>query len=189
MAAANIRTVPPRSTDLRPCSNAEGAPAAPNPQLSAQVITQYWPKLSKKAAALMIAKYGPPGYLDDDRLIWCDNGPWKRTIVHREGNRGRFMTRSAAFLEQVVSYHVPLGKFTELERFDPRLAPNRSLAELSMRSESEQTNFLVLNLADEIIVGLKNAKEARRFYAQASEMSKSGRSSPYTKTLRYQMKE
>jgi len=168
--------------------DAEGGPAAPNPQLSAQVITQYWPKLPKKAAALMIAKYGNPGYLDNDSLIWCDNGPWKRTIVHREGNRGRFMTRSAAFLEQVVSYRVPLGKFAELERFDPRLVPNRSLEEITMRSESEQTNFLVLNLADEIIVGLKDAKEAKRFYAQALEMAKSGKSSPYTKTLRYQMK-
>ena len=159
-------------------------PAITNRRMPVQVITQDWPEQSKKVAAITVAKYGEPDSTDDNSLIWYDKSPWQRTIVHREGNRS--LTGSDAVLEQAVNYLVPLAKFKELELFEPRLTPNRTRNELSMRSESEPMNFLAINLADEIIVGWKGVDEAKDFSAQVSKLAKSGKSSPYLEGLRFQ---
>lgn len=158
----------------------ETEPAITNRRMPVQVITQDWPERSKKIAVVMVEKYGQPDSADDNCLIWHGKGPWKRTIVHRQG------ARPDAVLEQAVNYRVPLAKFKELELFEPRLSPNRTRNELSMRSESEPMNFLAVNLADEIIVGWKGADEARGFSAQISKLAKSGKSSPYLEGLRFQ---
>jgi hypothetical protein len=165
----------------------EGPPSAADRQLAVLAITRDWPASSKKAASLMIEKYGQPDGYAADSLTWYDNGPWQRTIVHREGYRDRSLKRPEAVLQQAVGYRVPLAKFKELERFDPRLVPNRTRNELSMRSESEPVNFLAMNLADEIIMGWNDVDGARRFYDQVSELAKSGKSSPYMESLRFQL--
>ena len=156
-------------------------------QSAVQAITRGWPAPSQEAAAVMIEKYGRPDGYDDNSLAWYDNGPWLRTIVHRDGYRDRSLARPEAVLQQTVGYRVPLVKFEELERFDPRLVPNRTRGELSVRSESEAVNFLVMNLADEIIMGWNDVDGAKRIYAQVSALAKSGKSSPYMEGLRFQL--
>jgi hypothetical protein len=164
----------------------EGALPVTNRQSPSQAITQNWPSLSRKIAAVMVEKYGQPDDYDDNNLTWYDNGPWKRTIVHREGYRNQHMGGPDTVLQQSVNYRVPSGKFKDLEQFDPRLSPNRPRNELSMSSESEQINFLAINLADEIIVGWKSADEARSSYTRISTLAKFGKSSPYMEGLRFQ---
>jgi catechol 2,3-dioxygenase-like lactoylglutathione lyase family enzyme len=38
---------------------------------------------------------------------------------------------------------------------------------MGARCDAEEANFLTLNLAHEIIIGVKGVEEARRFYAEA----------------------
>jgi hypothetical protein len=169
----------------------EGAPPNPDRQLTeeslpAQVITQGWPEFSRTISAVIIDKYGQPDTYAYDSLTWYDKGPWKRIIVHRDGYQRQSLARPDAVLEQVVRHRVPPGKLKDLHLFDPLLVADLTWNELSVRSESEQVNFLTLNLADEIIAGVKSGDEARRTYAQMSELAKSGKSSPYMKGLRFQ---
>lgn len=42
-----------------------------------------WPSRPKLAAYRMIGKYGMPQEATPMRLVWHNNGPWKRTIVTR----------------------------------------------------------------------------------------------------------
>src|SRR5256885_8514836 len=62
-----------------------------------------WPQLSKSAAHRMIEKYGVPDDVGRKALVWNDNGPWKRTVVHRDGARD--------VLEQTAGYHVGNDRF------------------------------------------------------------------------------
>ncbi|MCA1625858.1 MAG: hypothetical protein LC778_19080 [Acidobacteria bacterium] len=43
-------------------------------------ITADWSAMSKAAAEEIVGKYGPPNEAIPSRLIWYNNGPWKRTI-------------------------------------------------------------------------------------------------------------
>src|SRR3989339_895773 len=88
-------------------------------------------------------------------------------------------------LEQTVHYRVPLSKFEELSRFDSRVVANRSRNELASISDSEKMNFLALNLADEIVIGWRNAAEARFLHDQVSKLAQSGKSSPHLEGLQF----
>jgi hypothetical protein len=62
---------------------------------------------------------------------------------------------------------------------------DRTRNELSFRSDSEKKNFLALNLADEIISNWKDADSARQAFAEAVNLSRAGKSSPYMEGLRF----
>ena len=68
---------------------------------------------------------------------------------------------------------------SDLKRFDARLEVSAIRGQLSARSESETTNFLVVNLADEIITNARGVKDARDFYSKTVRLSKAGKWSPY----------
>lgn len=62
-----------------------GKSDAPKPtQESVSQIIESWPSTAKFAAKTTIEKYGPPAEATPTRLIWFNNGPWKRTIVNKE---------------------------------------------------------------------------------------------------------
>ena len=50
----------------------------------AKKIIEQWPATSKMAAENTITFYGPPNEATPSRLIWYNNGPWKRTIAYRD---------------------------------------------------------------------------------------------------------
>lgn len=50
-----------------------------------KALIKDWPPMSVKAAEQTLDKYGPPNEATASRLIWFDNGPWKRTICYRDG--------------------------------------------------------------------------------------------------------
>jgi hypothetical protein len=157
-----------------------------SPVMTAETLIRDWPKPARNAALMMIDKYGQPNDLNDDSLVWRGNGPWKRTIVHRAGLPGPRERRDDV-LQQIVTYRVPLNKFPELARFDDRLVMDRTRNELSFRSDSEKKNFLALNLADEIVSNWKDAQSARQALAEGMDLSRAGKSSPYTEGLRFRV--
>lgn len=146
---------------------------------TAQATILDWPAYSRLAARALIEKYGDPVRFDDDRLVWSETGPWSRIVVSRDAPRGLFARGGRDVVEQSIWYFVPDDKIAELQRFDDRLTWDMPTGQLSSRAESEELNFLALNLADEIVDGKRTPEDARDFYRKTIALSESGKSSPY----------
>lgn len=151
---------------------------------AAEGMIRAWPRFAQAAARLMIEKYGQPDVCNEDSLVWRNNGPWKRTIVHRHGLPGP-RPRQNDVLQQVADYHVPLNKFQELALFDDRLVVDRSRDEISFRSDDEKSNFLALNLADEIVSNWKDAALARQAFVEGMDLVRSGKNTLFTDGLMF----
>lgn len=134
-----------------------------------------WPQQARRAADRMIQKYGLPDEATPRSLVWNDDGPWKRTIVHRDAGQD--------VLEQVASYHVPNDRFDVIGHLPGNVSAERGRDELSSRAPTEELNFLSLNLADEVISGRRDADNAREFYHKTEALAVSGKSSAYTENL------
>ena len=146
-------------------------------------ITADWPEAAKAAAADMLRKYGPPQEATDRLLIWRDNGPWKRTVVHRNGADHAFATPHKDVLEQVVEYKVPLNFFNALAVYNGSVLADRTRGELTAHCDKEATNFLALNLAHDIIRGRLTAEQAREAHTSALQELTAGKSPDYTQKL------
>lgn len=153
--------------------------AAPTEARSPEMVIQNWPKNVQTEARMLMDRYGQPNSFDDNQIAWTDNGPWKRTVLHREGRTRSLIGRSRDHLEQVISREVPEDKVADLQKFDKRIKVDRAASELSSRSDSERMNFLTLNLADDIIKGQRSVSDARSFAKQVQSLEKAGKSSPY----------
>ena len=136
-----------------------------------------WPAFSKTVAEAMLEKYGAPDMLDGDSVRWNDNGSWKKTIVRRVPREGEDV------LEQTISYDVPRDKRAALSKLDIMLKVNALDKELSATSESEETNFLALNLADEVVHDKRTPEDAREYYLTTVRLSHAGKASPYMSGL------
>ncbi|MFI5363542.1 MAG: hypothetical protein ACHQ49_16365 [Elusimicrobiota bacterium] len=146
---------------------------------TAESVIRDWPELSRAAARALLAKYGEPARFDGDRLVWNNNGPWKRTTVRRAAPRAAAGFGDEDVLEQSISYAVPADKIAALKSFDRRIRFDRKAGELSSTSDSESRNYLLLNIADEIAIGTRSAAQARDFYRRTIALSESGKSSAY----------
>jgi hypothetical protein len=148
--------------------------AAPNEPLLRQ-----WSERAQMLVRAMTEKYGIPNRLDAFEAVWYDNGPWRRTVVHRD-SWSRFLgARDNDFLEQTIEYRVDDKKIRDIQRFHEKIQVDQSAGELSSRAETESLNFLALNLAKDIADGKRSVKSARDFYAKTDELARSGKSSPY----------
>lgn len=163
--------------------------AAPAEVRTADTVLQKWPKKIRQDAKILIEKYGEPTSFDDDRLVWVDNGPWRRTTLHRDGVTRSFMGKGKDHLEQTISREVPLDKVADLERFDKRIKIDRGAGELSACADSERANFLTLNLAEDIVTGQRTVAEARAFAVKVKALDKAGKSSPYLDGLIFTQKD
>ncbi|MCR4297113.1 MAG: hypothetical protein NUW21_16395 [Elusimicrobia bacterium] len=144
-----------------------------------------WPVLARRMARLTIERYGRPDAVGEDALVWRGNGPWLRTTVHSRALTRRSYRRDVDFLENTVRYDVPRRLRADLARFDPGLSWNAALGELSSRAESEELTFLALNLADEIVKGVRDVDEALSVRERILRFSASGKASPYLRGLRF----
>lgn len=126
-----------------------------------------WKEQPKKIARQMIGLYGQPDEITDRRLIWHNNGPWKRSVLINEEIPHRFPDPHHDSLLQVIAYRVPPEFASQLLQFDGSVVIERTRGELAARCDSERANYLALNLAHEIIIGKKRVDEARVFYAEA----------------------
>lgn len=138
-----------------------------------------WPEPSRAMALAMIERHGQPTVVEDGSLTWIGLYRGRRTVAHRSA-------AGEGIIEQVVRYRVPEGAVGELARFDDRLRIDDGASELSARTDSVRTSFLVLNLAHEVASGFKSASEAREFRDRQERLARAGKSSSYREGLLFE---
>lgn len=144
-----------------------------------------WPLESKALAAALIKKYGAPAERTAHQLVWYGNGPWKRTVLYREEVPHNFPMKHEAVLEQAVHYKVPVAKFSELAEYDGAITASRLLGEIAVRTESEDSNLLTLNLAHDIVTGERNVQQALAYHAQVIRGKMTGDRGVYLEKLKF----
>jgi len=161
-AQAEVKSVP------LPSPTPSNAPQQPSTESIAwvQKHAASWPEKTRKLAAQLITKYGVPATSTDREITWYGNGPWKRTTLFKEELQHNFANAHKDVLEQAVNYTVPVDKLAPLAQFNGSIVVNRTRGEMSSLSDSEDTNFLALNVADELIRGERNVEQARTYFAQ-----------------------
>ena len=125
-----------------------------------------WPEKTRRLAAQLITKYGMPAEATERQITWYANGPWKKSTLYKEEVPHNFASPHKDVLEQTVSYKVPIDKIAALVEFNGSVVMNRTRGELSSSADSEELNFLALNVADDVIRGERDVEQARTYYAQ-----------------------
>lgn len=144
-----------------------------------------WPEEPWRLATALIDDYGPPDDVLPSRLIWHQNGAWKRTEVLRDRIPHAFPDEHGDLLEQTIDYFVPPEKANELLRFDGSITFERTKGELSARSDREAMNILAINLAHDIVVGNRPVEEARKKRALTELEADLGKRSDLTKSFNF----
>jgi hypothetical protein len=132
----------------------------------AQKNLEGWPPKTIALAVDLIKKYGEPNEATARQVTWYHNGPWKRTILFKEGAPHNFPKPHQDVLEQTVDYRVPLDKVADLLKYNGSLVIDRTRGELSAHCDSEQQNTITLNIADDIVKGERNLEQALAYHAQ-----------------------
>ena len=154
---------------------------------SVEALIADWPKMAKSAADEIIEKYGLPHEAIPSRLIWYNNGPWKRTIVYRHEIPHNFPQPHTDVVEQFIDYHVPPEKLSELAKFDGSLIVERTAGEVSARCDMEAANFLAINMVHEIVTGKLTAEEARKIFSENTSAYVMNRPAPYAEAFQFEL--
>jgi hypothetical protein len=141
-----------------------------------------WSNLS---STHMTEMYGAPDRVETLRLVWDRRGPWKRLAVWDELEI-LDDDRASSNIEGTIAYPVPARKRGALASFNRGLRVSADGAELSARSSSEERDYLLLNLADEIVKGVLSPSDARAIYERTLRLADAGKDSPSMRGLLFQ---
>lgn len=145
-----------------------------------------WEDESTDVAENVVEKYGEPDGVTEQRLIWYDSGPWKRTEVHRHGVNHEFPDQHVDFVEQFIDYHVPPERADDIVSFDGSVTIKRTRGELSAECHGEPANFLAINLVHDILEGDKTVQEAREVYTEIYARKEAGDEPDYITDLQFE---
>jgi hypothetical protein len=166
------------------CASAPAAPMSAQERLDrAQALATEWYTYSEVLALKLIDEYGAPDVIEAERLTWYNKGPWSKVAVWNDEDYYYSGTVGPDDLEQTLLYAVPREKRKDLAAFSDKLAVSKDGRQLSVRGNDEGRNYLTLNLAHEIIQGVRSPDDARAFYDRIYQLSESGKSSPYLQGL------
>ena len=154
---------------------------------NANKIIEEWPATSKMAAENTINFYGPPNEATPSRLIWYNNGPWKRTIAFRDEVPHDFPEPHTDVLEQFIDYHVPADKVGLVAQLEGSIVIDRTKGEVSVHCDNEGANTLSLNMMHEIVTGKRTPEEARAFIAKEIVEYVLGRPAPYAEKFQFNL--
>lgn len=140
-----------------------------------------WPEGARRLAEAAVGEYGEPDAAVPDRLTWGARRPWTRIEVFRDAVSSE---RPARLLE-AVPYAVPTRRWRVLNAFDRGVTYDPVRVELVARTDSEATNLLALNLADEVVQGRRTPADAERFFDETSRLLAAGGASSYAARLMF----
>lgn len=116
-----------------------------NFQLYVGQIMNTWQEKIRECAQKMIDKYGYPDEVSACKLMWYKNGPWKRTIIHRDAYVYPFAKNSSCFLEQTIVYNHFIDEGEVYGFGGSNLYINIKGNELTAFGESETCNMVTLD--------------------------------------------
>ncbi|AQQ55010.1 hypothetical protein B0X71_05365 [Planococcus lenghuensis] len=152
-------------------------------------LIEGWPATAKQAAETTMRFYGPPNEMTPSRLIWFNNAPWKRTVVHRDEVPHDFPVPHADVLEQVINYPVPADKVGEVGLFDKSVIIAQTMGEVSACCDNEASNVLALNMVHEIVSGTKTPEQARETASEQITAWLMNRPAPYAEDFQFALPE
>jgi hypothetical protein len=155
------------------------------PDQSGSEVIEGWPEESREAAQLVIDTYGEPHEVTESQLTWWQVGPWKRVVATETFYDHEFPAPHIDSVESFIDYRVPVEKITPLAAFDGSVIVERTAGEISARCHDEQANFLALNLAHDIVTGMRTVAEAREYYAKEFLDARRNQPTPYMEGLRF----
>lgn len=158
---------------------------APLNRASIDKMIERWPARPKLGAEMMISQYGVPHEATAEKLVWNDQGPFKRITVSRKEDHHDFPKPHMDYIEHTVNYQVPLDKVDALSAFDGSATFDRTRGELSGRCDLEGHNILTLNLSHDIATGKKNANQARKAFGEIVGEDMMGKNPPYATSLQF----
>lgn len=125
-------------------------------------LVRHWPRGARAVVEALKLRYGLPHEATPRQMVWYFCGPWKRAVAHRDGALHRFPAAHRDYLAQTIDYRVPAEVCARLAAFDGSVLVDRTRGELTSYCASEEANYLLMNLANEVIVGKWTVVEARR---------------------------
>ncbi|MDS0258359.1 hypothetical protein NDI56_02915 [Haloarcula sp. S1CR25-12] len=159
------------------------------PRDQVEDVLDDWPDDPTAVAHTVMETYGAPNEATESRLIWFDNGPWKYSILYREGVSHEFPAQHTDYLEQAIDYAVDPDRYDDLGQFDGSVTVRRTRGELSAECHGEPANFLALNLAHDILAGEKTVGEARKAYTEIYARKEAGGRPEYVQGLKFDLPE
>lgn len=163
-------------------------PAATADRGAVNNIIEAWPNRPKLGAQQMLAKYGAPQEVTAEKLVWHNQGPYKRITVTKMEHHHDFPKPHMDYMEHTIAYRVPTEKADALTAYDGSLTFDRTRGEMSARCDLEGHNILTLNLANDIVMGKKSAEEARKDFGQNVVDDALGKYPLYTTALQFEPK-
>jgi hypothetical protein len=146
---------------------------------AARSVIDGWPEHSRRLAESIIQVYGPPDVVQSSQLFWTGRRPWKKMVVYRDALAS---ARPNGF-EQSIAYDVRVNRWRAMAAFDRGVDYDPVGRELVAHTDAETTNFLALNLADDVIRGRRTPADAREFFDKTLTLSSAGKGSPYLRKL------
>ncbi len=160
--------------------------ANPVDRTAVDKIMASWPNRPKLGAEQMLAKYGPPQEVTPEKLVWHNQGPYKRITVTKAEHHHDFPKPHMDYLEHTIDYRVPPDRAEALAAYDGSCTFDRTRGEMSARCDLEGHNILTLNLAHDIVRGKLTATQAREAFGQHVVEDAKGEYPPYTTALRFE---
>ncbi len=146
-----------------------------------------WPEASRMAVDEITGKYGKPDAVTTDELTWMNKGVWKKICITKMESKHSFPIEHTDMMQTTISYKVPEDKMDELGKFDGSVTFDRTQGTMSARCDKEGNNFLALNLANDIIMGTKNVKQARMAYGDIVKEKMNGGNPAYMMGLTFEI--
>jgi hypothetical protein len=163
-----------------------GSDVQADPSLVQKVLRD-WPSPPREVAEKIIDKYGLPNEATYSRLIWYNNGPWKRTEIQRDEFPHKFPTPHTDYISQFIDYAVPAERASDITTFDGSVLIDRTRGEVAARCDMEAMNILSLNLMHEIVVNRRTVAEAREKYAEQAAAHMMDREAPYVEQFLFEI--
>jgi len=152
-------------------------------------IIQEWPLLSKEVTKTMMKFYGEPNTATEAEITWYYNGPWKKTIIYKDGYPHDFPEPHTDMLEQVINYHVPAEKIGELAMLEGSLFVDRTKGEVIVHCDNEGANTISMNVMHEIVQGKRTPEEARQKIKEQITKFMKSEPAPYAEKLLFELPE
>ncbi|HTC45540.1 MAG TPA: hypothetical protein VK696_10860 [Steroidobacteraceae bacterium] len=164
--AQKVVSPTPLPTPVQPVAQSSATPAAH--EWAAHNLPG-WPVERQVLAAHLVSRYGNPQEMTAESLTWHDNGPWKRTVLYKEGDLHNFPLPHRDVLWQTLNYKVPANKVAALLSYDGSILIDRTRGEVTVHCDSEEENTLIFNIANTIVTGENTVEQAMAYHGQVVE--------------------